>query len=179
MFAGSQKVCGIRKKLSKEGSPTGVPKAKLSFFFFLFSFAGSYEGRSIGIRGSKQSQDPGHLMGCSISGNAAGISYLTHRELSQETVFTSSSRKIQVQSKNSYQDLHLPELRILVLLFICHQCRETLLLKAGSWGAEKQSWTWGSLVTNISPYASDKRSQVQLPHTSPAITVSALLNCQQ
>lgn len=140
-------VCGLPEglwnlqKIIKRRVTHRCTKGQVKFFFFLFSFARSYEGRSIGIRGSKQSQDPGHLMGCSISGNAAGISYLTHRELSQETVFTSSSRKIQVQSKNSYQDLHLPELRILVLLFICHQCRETLLLKAGSWGAEKQSWT--------------------------------------
>lgn len=140
-------VCGLpeglwnSKKIIKRRVTHRCTKGQIKVFFFLFSFARSYEGRSIGIRGSKQSQDPGHLMGCSISGNAAGISYLTHRELSQETVFTSSSRKIQVQSKNSYQDLHLPELRILVLLFICHQCRETLLLKAGSWGAEKQSWT--------------------------------------
>lgn len=139
-------VCGLpeglwnSQKIIKRRVTHRCTKGQVKFFF-LFSFARSHEGRSIGIRGSKQSQDPGHLMGCSISGNAAGISYLTHRELSQETVFTSSSRKIHVQSKNSYQDLHLPELRILVLLFICHRCRETLLLKAGSWGAEKQSWT--------------------------------------
>lgn len=139
MFAGSQKVCGILKKIIKRRVTHRCTKGQVKFF--LFCFARSYEGRSVWTRDSKESQDPSHLIGCSISGNAAGISYLTHRELSQETDFMSSSRKIQVQSKNSYQDLHLPELRILVLLFVCHRCKETLLLKAGSWGAEKQSWT--------------------------------------
>jgi len=51
-----------------------------------------------------------------------------------------------------------------------------------------QSWKLGfreieldseSLIMKFSLYASDERSQVQLPHTSPAITASAPLNRQQ
>lgn len=70
-------------KLSKEGSLTGVPKAELSFF----QFARSYERRNIWTTDSKQSQGPSQIIQRSVSGNAVGISYLTQRELNQETSF--------------------------------------------------------------------------------------------
>lgn len=118
-------------KLSKEGSLTGVPKAS----FFLFARA--YKGRNIWTVDSKHSQGPSQIVQCSVSGNAVGISYLTHRELNQEIVFVLLCKKIQIQSKNSCQDFHVLELRIPVLVLICHQCWKSLFLKAGSWGSRK------------------------------------------
>ena len=121
MFAGCNKVCGNLLKISKEGSLTGVPKAKLGFYFSS-SFASSYEGRNIWTVDSKENQGPICMMQCSILRNVVAISYYAHKELSQETVFVISPRKIQIQLKNSCQDLNEHELRIHAQVLTCNWC---------------------------------------------------------
>lgn len=171
MFAGSQKGCGSPKEnyLKKGHSQANQRQA-------FFQFARSYEGRNIWTTDSKQSQGPSQIIQCSVSGNAVGISCLTQRKLNQETVFGLLCRKTQIQSKNSCQGLHVLELRIHVLVLICLRCCFSKL-EAGVQG--NRAGLWESLITKFSPYASDERSQLQLSHTSPAITVSGPLNCQQ
>lgn len=103
MFAGCHKVYGNLLKISKEGSLTGVPKAKLGFYFIFFKFCQVLRREEyLDIwTDSKESQGPIHIMQCSVLGNAVGISYFAHKELSQETVFMISARKIQIQLKNT------------------------------------------------------------------------------
>lgn len=125
-------VCRLSERLSQGKSRVTRRHTKGKVKLCFLQFARFYDGRNIWTMDSKQSQGPSQIIQRSVSANAVGISYLTQRELNQETVYVFSCRKTQIQLKNGCQNLHVLELRIDVLVLICYKPWKSLFLKAGS-----------------------------------------------